>query len=279
MTTSASSSAVTQTVTVNDATFAYREFGTRRGIPLVCLHHFSAVLDDWDPATLDGFAARHRVITFDNRGVGRSSGSTPLSVREMANDTIAFIDALGFKAVDLFGFSLGGFVAQMVLHERPDLVQRAVLAGTAPAGGEGISNVDTVVQEAISRTAGNECPPRHLLFFTQTWNGQVAAQAYLRRLSERKNDRDTPVSSDTMLAQLSAIRSWGNSPPTPLETINQPVLVANGDNDIMVPTVNSLALARRIPNARLSIFPDSGHGGVFENHASFVPQVLTFLDT
>ncbi len=277
MTTSTFKNAVTQTVNVGDAKFAFRKFGPEGGVPLVFLHHFTAVLDDWDPSTLDGIAAERHVVVFDSRGVGGSSGVTPHSVQEMADDAIAFIAALGFDAVDLFGFSLGGFVAQAVIHVRPDLVRRAVLAGTGPAGGQGIANVGAVLRHAIATTTGTDRHPKHVLFFTQTREGQLAATEYLRRLDERAAERDAPVSNETIAAQQNAIHAWGDASPTQLEAIEQPVLVANGDTDIMVPTQNSFELAARIPNARLSIFPDSGHGGVFEHRAAFVPQVLTFL--
>jgi pimeloyl-ACP methyl ester carboxylesterase len=267
----------TQTVDVGGIKFAFRTFGREGGVPLVFLHHLTAVLDDWDPRTLDGIAANHHVVAFDNRGIGRSGGMTPNSMQEMADDAIAFIAALRFDKVDLFGFSLGGFIAQAVIHARPDLVRRVVLAGTGPAGGRGIANVGTVLQDAISSTTGTERHPKHVLFFTQTADGQMAASEYLRRLDERTADRDASISNQAIAAQLSAIQAWGNGPTTPLEAIKHPVLVANGDTDIMVPTINSLELAARIPNARLSIFPDAGHGGVFEHHAAFVPQVLAFL--
>jgi pimeloyl-ACP methyl ester carboxylesterase len=267
----------TRSIEVDGTRFVFRELGPKGSVPVIFLHHLTAVLDDWDPRVVDGIAAKHHVVTFDNRGVGGSGGVTPISVPEMARDAIAFVSALGFEKVDLFGFSLGGFVAQAVIHARPDLVRKAVLSGTGPAGGEGIAGVGAILQDATSRTAGTGRHPKHILFFTQTRDGQNAADEFIRRLNERAEGRDTRVSNETIGAQLTAIDAWGNGTPTPLETVAQPVLVANGDDDIMVPTRLSFDLARRMPNSHLSIFPNSGHGGVFEHHAVFVPQVLAFL--
>jgi pimeloyl-ACP methyl ester carboxylesterase len=275
--TSTFQSAPTKSVSVDGVSLVYREFGKQGGIPIVFLHHLTAVLEDWDPRLLDGLAATHHVVIFDNRGVGASTGLTPISVKDMADDAIAFIAALGFRKVNLFGFSLGGFVAQMIVHQRPDLVEKLVLTGTGPAGGEGIENVASVLQDAIAKAKSTGKHPKHFLFFAQNGAGQKACDDFLSRLNERSQDRDTAISDITLVAQLAAIHSWGNGPETSLETVRHPVLVANGDDDVMVPTVNSLELARRLPNARLSIFPSAGHGGVFEHHA-FVGQVLAFLE-
>lgn len=268
--------APTASVDVNGTRFVYREIGKKGGIPLVFLHHLTAVLDDWDPRVIDGLAAEHRVIAFDNRGVGASGGTTPTTVEAMARDAVAFIRALDFSKVDLLGFSLGGFVAQVIAQHQPGLVRKIILAGTGPAGGEGIANVGAVLQDAFAK-AGADKHPKQFLFFTQTSNGQAAAEDFLRRLKERTRDLDTPVSNETIQAQIAAIQAWGQGDAAALETVQHPVLVANGDHDVMVPSINSFELARRLPNAQLGIFPDAGHGGIFQYHAAFVAQALTFL--
>ena len=268
--------ATTQSVDVNGTKFVFREIGKKGDVPVVLLHHLTAVLDDWDPRVVDGLAAKHHLIAFDNRGVGGSGGSTPKTVEEMARDATDFIGALGFSKVDLFGFSLGGLIAQVVAQQHPGLVRKIILAGTGPAGGKGITNVGAVLQDAVAK-AGATKHPKQLLFFSQTSNGQAAAGDFLRRLKERTEDLDSPVSNETVQAQLSAIHAWGQGDAAPLEAVKHPVLVANGDDDVMVPTVNSFELARRLPNAQLSIFPDAGHGGIFQYHAAFVEQALTFL--
>jgi pimeloyl-ACP methyl ester carboxylesterase len=269
--------APTRSVDVNGTNFVFREIGEKGGVPVVLLHHLTAVLEDWDPRVVDGLAAKHHVIAFDNRGVGGSGGSTPKTVEEMAQDAIAFIGALDFSKVDLFGFSLGGFIAQVIAQQQPDLVRKIILAGTGPAGGEGIRNVVDVLQDAFSKAAASSKHPKHLLFFTQTSNGQAAADDFLRRLKERTKDLDPPVRDETVQAQLAAIQAWGQGDAANLRTVQHPVLVANGDDDAMVPTFNSFELARRLPNAQLSIFPDAGHGGIFQYHAAFIQQALAFL--
>ena len=270
--------AATKSVDVNGTNFAFRGIGKKGGIPVVLLHHLTAVLEDWDPRVVDGLATKHHVIVFDNRGVGGSGGSTPKTVEEMARDAVAFIGALGFSKVDLFGFSLGGFVAQVIAQRQPGLVRKIILAGTGPAGGEGIANVGAVLQDAFGKAGTANRHPKHFLFFTQTSNGQAAADDFLQRLKERTKDLDAPVSNETIQAQLAAIQAWGQGDATKLGTVQHPVLVVNGDDDVMVPSFNSFELARRLPNAQLSIFPDAGHGGIFQHHAAFVQQAVAFLE-
>jgi len=269
--------ASTKRVNVHDTNFAYRDIGQERGIPVLFLHHLTAVLDDWDPAIADGLAKNHRVIVFDNSGVGGSRGKTPDDVADMAKDAMAFVDALEFTKVDLLGYSLGGFIAQVIAQERPDLVRRIILAGTGPAGGEGISSVGPVLQDAMTRAAAQNKHPKHFLFFRPSKNSQAAADAFLNRLNERKEDRDAAVTNETIHAQVAAITKWGMAAEGSLTAIKQPVLVVNGDNDIMVPTINSVELAGKLPNAELSIFPDAGHGAIFQYHNVFVEQALRFL--
>jgi pimeloyl-ACP methyl ester carboxylesterase len=268
----------TRMIDVNGTPFAYRELGPESGVPVVFLHHLMAVLDDWDPRVIDGIAAHHRVIAFDNRGVGRSGGKVPTDIDSMGADAIAFIRAMGLEQVDLLGFSLGGGVAQMVLLQAPDLVRRAVLAGTGPKGGGGIEEITKVSVKAYLKAAATLKDPRTYLFFPRNPAGKAAAKAYLRRLKERTDDKDKRISMQARHAQLKAIRAAGLSEPDDLSVMTQPVLVVNGDNDLMVSSAHSADMARRIPNARLEIYPDSGHGGVFQHHEDFVRIVNEFLD-
>src|SRR3954463_10930221 len=269
--------APTETIDVGGTTFAYRELGPRTGVPVVFLHHFTAVLDDWDPRVIDGIAAKRHVIAFDNRGVGASGGSVPHTIDEMAADAVAFIRDLGLEEVDLLGFSLGGGVAQVITLEHPELVRRVILAGTGPRGGGGIEKMPMIAGKAYSKAALTLRDPRHFLFFNRNASGKRAASEYMARLKERTADRDTRISMQARLAQLKAIREAGLGAPHDLSKITQPVFVANGDNDVMVASSHSEDLARRIPNAKLTIYPDSGHGGVFQYHREFVPAVLEFL--
>ena len=267
----------TRVVNVGGTAFAYRELGPDSGAPLVFLHHLMAVLDDWDPRVIDGIAAHRRVIAFDNRGIGASGGVVPDTVEQMGQDAIAFIRALGLKQVDILGFSLGGGVGQMVALQAPDLVRRMILAGTGPRGGGGIDEITKIAVFAYLKAALTLSDPRNFLFFPRTPEGKRAAKDYLNRLKERSTGRDKPISLQARRAQLKAIRSAGLSAPDDLSVIKQPVFVANGDNDLMVDSAHSVDMARRLPNSRLTIYPDSGHGGVFQHHQAFVSEVLDFL--
>ena len=267
----------TKTIDVGGTPFVYRRLGPDIGVPVVFLHHWGAALDEWDPRVIDGIAARRPVIAFDNRGVGGTAGSVPTSVEEMARDAIAFIRALRLEKVDLFGFSLGGFVAQAIVRAEPQLARRVILAGTGPAGGEGIRRVGAASVPRILRAILTFKDPKHHLFFTSTANGQAAARAYMQRLKERTTDRDKKASLRTLRRQLTAIKAWGKQTPWDLTSLTHPVLVANGDQDAMVPTTNSRDLAQRLPNARLKLYPDAGHGGVFQYHEDFVREAVAFL--
>ncbi|WP_328401025.1 alpha/beta fold hydrolase [Nocardia sp. NBC_00403] len=271
--------APTKTVDIGGAKFAYRELGPETGTPVIFLNHLAAVLDNWDPPVVDGIAARHHVITFDNRGVGASQGKTPRTVTAMARDAIAFIRALGYHQVDLLGFSLGGFVAQVIAEQEPRLVRKLILAGTGPAGGEGIDKVTAITLLDTLKATLTFKDPKEYLFFTRTPNGKVAARQFVNRLKERAENRDTAISVTAFRNQLKAIHTWGGQNPSDLSLIHHPVLVANGDQDRMVPSSNSTDLAGRLPNAHLTLYPDAGHGGIFQYHDKFVDEAVNFLDS
>jgi pimeloyl-ACP methyl ester carboxylesterase len=270
--------APTQFVEAKSIRFAYRTFGTGDGVPLVFLQHFTGTMDFWDPAVVDGFARQRPVILFDNAGVSRSSGATPTGVGSMAKDAAAFLAALGLSRVDLLGFSLGGFVAQVLAAQCPHLVRRVILAGTGPEGGEGIRNLGEVVGRAQQVNPGQ---PRLYLFFDQTESSQRAGRAFIERQARRTGDRDPDTTEQTVGAQFETIVSWGGTPSaeakTRLQQITQPVLVVNGKSDVMVPTINSYALFQDLPNATLLLYPDSGHGALFQYSDAFVSAGLQFL--
>lgn len=269
--------APTRSVNAAGTTFVYRQLGPAAGVPLILLNHWGAVLDNFDPRIVDGLAASRPVIAVNYRGVGATGGKAPLTVAEMAEDAIAFIHALGFEAVDLLGFSLGGFVAQDIVRKEPHLVRKIILTGTGPAGGKGIEKVGSASWPLIIKGMLTFRDPKFYLFFTSTANGRRAAKAFLERLQERKVDRDKPITMAVFLRQLEAIRAWGRQARQDLGSIRQPVLVANGDQDKMVPSGNSIDLARRLPNAELDLYEDAGHGGIFQHHEAFVRRALEFL--
>jgi pimeloyl-ACP methyl ester carboxylesterase len=269
--------AATRTVSAEGVEFAYRDLGQKTGTPVIFLTHLAANLDNWDPRVVDGIAAKHHVITFDNRGVGASTGRVPDTVEAMAHDAVTFIRALGFEQVDILGFSMGGMIAQVIALEQPQLIRRLILTGTGPAGGEGIDKVTRISNLDVARALLTLRDPKTYLFFTRTPNGKRSAKEFLARLKERAEDRDKAMSLFGYRAQLKAIRRWGRSRPADLSVIEQPVLVANGDHDRMVPTTNTVDLDRRLPHSELVIYPDAGHGGIFQNHDEFVAKALEFL--
>ena len=269
----------TQYVDVKGVKYAYRSLGKQSGTPVIFLNHLAAGLDRWDPRVVDGIAAKHHVITFDNQGIGASEGSTPDSVAAMAKDAVAFIRALGFEQVDLLGFSLGGFISQVIAQEEPQLVRKIILAGTGPAGGKGIDKVSSVTISDMIKAGLTLKHPEYYLFFTKTSNGRKSAQQFLNRLKERKKDLDKPISIKAFRTQLKAIHAWGLQKPADLSIIKQPVLVANGDQDKMVPSSNSVDLAQRLPNAEVILYSDAGHGGIFQYHEAFVKKAMEFLES
>lgn len=278
MTETTYANAPNRTVDVGGTTFAYRELGAASGVPVIFLNHLGAVLDNWDPRVVDGIAAKHRVIVFDNRGIGASEGSTPDTIEAMARDAIAFIRAMGFKQVDLLGFSLGGMVSQVIAELEPQLVRKMILAGTGPAGGVGIDKVTQVTVVDMLKGYLTFKDPKQYLFFTTTANGRRESGKFIKRLKERTKDRDKPISVRAFRTQLKAIHAWGVQQPSDLSTIQQPVFVANGDHDRMAPTSNTFDLAKRLPNSEIKIYPDAGHGGIFQFHDEFVEKALEFLE-
>lgn len=266
-----------KTVTADGISYAYREMGPKGGVPVVFLIHLAGTMDNWDPRIIDPIAAKHHVITFSNRGVGASTGSVPDSIESMADDASTFIHALGYQKVDLFGFSLGGMIAQSLVLKDPSLVRKLVLAGTGPAGGEGIQKIIGTTYYDMLRATLTRQDPKEFLFFNRNAAGKPAARAFINRLKERTTNREAPIKLQAFQTQLKAIRRWGLSPSADLGVITQPALIANGDNDRMVPSVLSSDMHRRIPGSELVIYPDSGHGGIFQFHDRFVPAVLEFL--
>jgi pimeloyl-ACP methyl ester carboxylesterase len=270
--------APTQFVTAsNGIRFAYRRMGEKKAVPIIWFNHLTSNLDNADPRIMDALASRYEIITFDYRGVGASSGIDAQSIQDMAKDGIAFIDALGYDKVDILAFSMGGFIIQEVVELRPDLVRKLILAGTGPRGGAGISDVVGLTYRDIFKGLITFRDPKFYLFFTSTEKGKNAARQFLKRLLERTADRDAPVKVRSLRAQLNAIAKWGTETPADLSKFKMPVLVINGDNDRMVPTPNSYDLAKRLPNAQLHIYEESGHGGIFQYHEDFIKRALAFF--
>ena len=259
--------------------YAYRDLGAG-DLPLVLLQHFRGNLDNWDRALIDDLAAERRVVTFDNAGVGATTGVTPNTVEAMAYDAIAFFDAMSFQRADLLGFSLGSFVAQAIALIRPDLPRRIVLASSAPQGAAGMHGWAPDVISAVGEPEAN--PQGYLdVFFAPTSTSREAGQQATGRIFGRTTNRDEPTTWHTRQAQYDAVCAWGipnHSLLQRLAAIDRPVFVANGDSDPMILPRYSYLLAGLLPNARLKIYPDSAHGFLFQHHSTFAADVHAFLE-
>jgi pimeloyl-ACP methyl ester carboxylesterase len=262
----------------NGIEYAYRDLGAG-DVPLVLLQHFRGNLDNWDPALVDALAADRRVVTFDNVGVGATTGRTPNTVEAMAHDAIAFLEAMNFQRVDLLGFSIGSFVAQEIALIRPDLLRRLVLASSAPQGAAGMHGW---APEVIGAVGAPETNPQAYLdvFFAPTTTSREAGQEAAGRIFGRTTGQDEPTTWQTRQAQYDAVCAWGipnHSLLLRAAAIDLPVFVANGDTDPMILPRYSYLLAGLLPDARVKIYPDSAHGFLFQHHQEFVADVLAFL--
>ena len=275
--------APTQFVEASGIRFAYRRFGQVTGVPLVFMPHFRAGMDHWDPAVTDGFAASRPVVLFDNAGVAGSSGETPDTIEAMADHAAGFITQLRLSRVDILGFSIGGYIAQALALRHPATTRRLVLVGTGPRGGE--ASQDPKVGEygasTDPRTGETGLEAFLYLFFRPSETSQAAGRAFWDRRHLRIDDVDPPSSPQTMKAQQAAITAWREvrgERYSELKNIEQPTLVVNGSHDIMVPTINAFTLSQGIPRAQLIVYPDSGHGSLFQFPALFVGHGKMFLD-
>ena len=262
----------------NGIEYAYRELGAG-DVPLVLFQHFRGNLDNWDPALIDDLAAQRRVVTFDNVGVGGTTGTTPNTIAAMAHGAIAFIEAMGFTTLDLLGFSIGSFVAQEIALIRPDLLRRVVLGSSAPQGAPGMHGWAPDVIGAVGRPEAN--PQGYIdVFFAPTPTSRAAGQQAAGRIFGRTTNRDAPTTWQTRQAQYDAVCTWGIPNHSLLErvgAIDLPVLVANGDSDPMILPRYSYLLAGLLPDARLIIYPDAAHGFLFQHHTRFAADVNSFL--
>ena len=265
----------------NGIDYAYHDAGRGRegAPPLILLQHFRGNLDSWDPALIDALTATRRVITFDNAGVGGSTGTTPDTIEQMARDAIAFLAAMQFSQVDLLGFSIGSFVAQQIALVRPAIVRRLVLASSAPQGAAGMHGWAPEVIGAVGTP--HTSPEAYLdVFFARSAESRQAGTEALRRMYARTEDRDTATTWATREAQYDAVCTWGipnHAKLQRLSCLQMPVFVANGDSDPMILPHYSYLLAGLIPHARVRIYPDSAHGFLFQHHTEFAADVEGFL--
>lgn len=275
----------TQFVETNGIRFAYRRWGKEGRLPIVFNQHFTGNMDNWDPAVLDGLAQEREVILFNNAGVASSTGEVPATFAGMATNAEAFIDALHLKQVDLLGFSIGGMVAQQLTLDRPELVRKLILVGTAPRNHDAGGGQGYLTPETASIFGATYNPPEHLwlrVFFTDSESSQNAGRDFLRRYLSRTENRDAAINEKVAPAQIAAIGEWGSHEGERfayLREIKQPTLVVSGNHDVIVYTVNSLYLVQNMPHAKLILYPDANHGSWYQNHEDFVMETNRFLDS
>jgi len=271
----------TQFLQTNGHSYAYRRFGTGSGLPLLCLQHFTGTLDNWDPAVTDPLAAGREVILFDNAGVGRSSGDVPTTIAGMTGHAVAFLDELGVKTCDVIGYSLGGMIALQMVQDRPSIFRRMILVGTAPRGGEDIMHLEKPsLAKRIQDPTNRGYDVLKKIFFTSSPASQAAAEAFVRRLSQRTDDRDPVSGPKVASAQTAAFREWEafkGERFAELRAIRHPTLVVNGVHDEMIPVSNSYRLSENLANAVLLTYPDAGHGSLFQYPESFTKHAAAFL--
>jgi pimeloyl-ACP methyl ester carboxylesterase len=264
----------------NGISYSYRRVGPQGGRPLLLMQHFRGNLENWDRDLIDALSASRDVIVFDNTGVGATTGSTPTTIARMADDAIVFVEALGLDEIDLLGFSIGSFVAQETTLTRPSLVAKLILASTAPQGAPGMHGWAPDVIGAIGEPTTDAEGFLHA-FFTDSPAGRSAGAQFLTRIFSRTRGRDEETTWQTRNAQYDAVLKWG----TPnfallqrLSAIEQPVFIANGDDDRMILPWYSHLTASLIPDAFVKLYPDAGHGFLFQHAREFASDVGKFLD-
>jgi pimeloyl-ACP methyl ester carboxylesterase len=281
--TASSTTVPTQLLEVDRHSYAYRRFGNGAGVPLLCLQHFTGTLDNWDPAVTDALAAGRELVLFDNAGIGRSSGEVPSTVAGMASHAVAFLDGAGIETCDVLGYSLGGMVALQMAQDRPSIFRKMILVGTAPRGGEDIMHLEKPsLAKRIQDGANRGYDVLQKIFFTGSPASQAAGAAFIRRLEQRKDDRDPASGPNVANAQVAAFREWETFTGerfADLKTIGHPTLVVNGVNDEMIPVFNSYRLSENLPNAVLLTYPDAGHGSLFQYPESFTRHAAAFLSS
>jgi pimeloyl-ACP methyl ester carboxylesterase len=273
----------TQILSVSGHAYAYRRFGKGSRLPLLCLQHFTGTLDNWDPAVTDPLATDREVILFDNAGIGRSSGEVPTTIAEMARHPMTFLDALRIERCDVLGYSLGGMIALQMVQDRPSIFRRLILVGTAPRGGEDIMHLEKPsLAKHLQDPTNQGYDVLKKIFFTASAASQAAGQAFIHRLSQRRDDLDPPSGPKVAGAQIAAFREWEGFKGerfAELKSIRHPAFVVNGVNDEMIPVSNSYRLSENLPNAVLLTYPDAGHGSLFQYPESFTRQSAAFLSS
>ncbi|MGT2756147.1 alpha/beta fold hydrolase [Streptococcus ovuberis] len=268
-----------QYITVAGNQIAYRELGKDKSkLPLVMLVHLAATLDNWDPKLLDLLAEKEHVIVLDLPGVGASQGKVASTIPGMAEQAHAIIKALGHTKINLLGLSMGGFIAQEIVRLDSQMVNRLILAGTGPRGGVEVDKVTGKTFRYMLKAGLERVDPKRYIFYPHDEAGRLEAEKVLGRMGKRTAPySDKAINVPGFLAQLRAIKRWGKELPDDLSYITQPTLIVNGDKDMQVPTENSYDMHHKIAGSQLIIYPNAGHGSIFQYASEFAREVIDFL--
>lgn len=262
----------------NCVTFAYRELGEKKGSPILMFNHLAATLDNWDPILVDTLANEYRIIVFDNLGVGVSSGMVQDSIQEMAKSAYDFIKAMNLEKIHVLGMSMGGFVVQELLEIAPQVIDKVILAATGPRGGVGIDKVTSITFLDMFRASIRGVDSKRFLFFNHDNTGKKEALKFLERINSRKEEyKDGPISVKSFLKQLKAIKKWSKEQSSNLSSFDFDIFLVNGDNDRMVPTINTHNMHQQIKKSRIIIYANSGHGAIFQFPNRFANDVDSFI--
>jgi len=274
--------APTSYISVNGVRIAYRRFGKQSELPLVYTTHFLGSMDTNDPMLLNLLARDQEVIIFDNAGVGHSEGTIPNTVSSMAGTAVDFLTAIGVPKANFMGFSLGGMISQYIAIEHSQLVNKIVLSGTQSGVGPGtsIANLTELAEGNPSR--GPDQGVFLLRFFSSSNSSQEAGRMWWQRIHERQiegEERKEFVTAPGDAAQFQAIVDFVSDANffNRLSAIQGPVLITSGRTDKVTPTVNSFAMQQKLSNALLVLYPNSGHGHLYQFAEDVVSQVRNFL--
>jgi pimeloyl-ACP methyl ester carboxylesterase len=277
-----------QFVTVGGVKYAYRLFGKQEGIPLFMHIHFRGNMDWWDPTLINPLAAQRPILLIDNAGVGLSGGEIGESFKVWAEVIVSVVRALKIPKIDAFGFSMGGFVAQMMALDAPDLVRKLIIAGAGPSAGEGLEGGDFNNTLEVANGVTEEEIRAALLhtLFPLNDKKQAAGAEWWTRMTTARKDRAPAVAGPGVQAQLAAAgRFLGGeyreeASYDRLHEIKAPTLIANGNNDVLVPTHNSYVMWQKLVNsdASLHLYPDSGHGFLDDYTEHFSVLINSFLN-
>ncbi len=248
----------------------YRSVGS--GPPLVLIMGFGSSMEDWQPSFVDDLAKTHRVITFDNAGIGKSKALSKITIAGMAEQTSALIDELGLGTPDVLGWSMGGMIAQSLTVRHPEQVKRLVLSAAQPGNGE-VKEISEKAAKALATAS-----PEEFLAALFPDDQKVALKAYTDGIAEY-TDRST-VADGIYGAQRAAITGWrrGEEPEgDKVTTSNTATLAAAGKEDNFTPASNTELLAKLFPNSELQLYDDAGHAFLFQADTDYVARINTFL--